>query len=82
MVNQVETTKFVEAEENSQKPDENADQDDIFNSLSKITVEPGESFGDFSKITEKKYNPCYAVVVSERAKLLQLNRNDVDNLGK
>jgi len=55
-------------------------QDDIFNSYAKQIVEPGEGFGDFSQINEVKYSPCYAIVDSNKAKILQLDRKNVDNL--
>lgn len=82
MSNQLENAKSAEPEDNFPGTEDNTTQEDIFNSKSKSTIEPGDGFGDFSKITEKKYIPCYAIVESDSAKLLKLNRNDVDNLGK
>ena len=57
--------------------------DDVFHSYAKQFVESWEGFGDFSKITlDKKYTPYYAVVESEKAKILQLDRWHVTNLVK
>jgi hypothetical protein len=45
-------------------------------------VEPGEGFGDYSKVCGMKYEPCYAIVESSKAKILQFDRKHIDNLVK
>ena len=61
--------------------DEN--NDDLFNSVVKSTVESGECFGDFTQICEgTKFIPYYAVVESESVKMLHLSKKHVSNLVK
>jgi len=61
--------------------DEN--NDDLFNSMVKSTVESGECFGDFTQICEgTKFIPYYAVVESESVKMLHLSKKHVSNLVK
>ena len=58
------------------------DDNDLFQTISKNIVNEGEAFGDFSKIIDKKFINCYAIVESDNAKILQFDRKHVDSLVK
>lgn len=62
--------------------DQDTSQDDVFTKSVKQRVEPGEGFGDYSKICESSYNPSYAIVESSKAKILQFDRKNIENLVK
>lgn len=65
-----------------EKPAESENTDGLFIKHSKSCILPGQAFGDFSKLLNTKYTPCYAVVESDTAKYLQLDKKHVSSLVK